>query len=143
MDINADDGQDHPRTCGENPHLLSKQWSLLGSPPHLRGKRKSVGELGKTIRITPAPAGKTSCTNSFKARSRDHPRTCGENAYALKVLEAWGGSPPHLRGKLISCKNIFPTGRITPAPAGKTSLTYLLLSFFKDHPRTCGENLTH
>ena len=52
----------------------------------------------------------------------DHPRTCGEKVLARLFGPSWGGSPPHMRGKVKSCA------------AAKTSAW--------DHPRTCGEKHT-
>ena len=51
--------QDHPRRCGENPPQRSDSQPLTGSPPQMRGKLQLATGLGKTVRITPADAGKT------------------------------------------------------------------------------------
>ena len=73
------DSVDHPRTCGENGKAGELELSKVGSPPHLRGKRKSWRAGAFQSRITPAPAGKT-LSHILQAQSRrDHPRTCGEN----------------------------------------------------------------
>ena len=50
---------DHPRTCGEKliPPLLG--FGLTGSPPHMRGKAKTLKALLIAVRITPAHAGKS------------------------------------------------------------------------------------
>ena len=55
-----------------------------------------------TIRITPAPAGKTKAGESIKAGEKDHPRTCGENGMPRADCWCFGGSPPHLRGKRMN-----------------------------------------
>ena len=57
--------------------------------------------MGEWERITPAPAGKTYHTNNVFFLIWDHPRTCGENQIHWGSLVQLGGSPPHLRGKLI------------------------------------------
>ena len=72
------------------------------------------------------------------------------------------GSPPQVRGKLISTvlqgitqrdhprrcgenledkMRVYIESRITPAGAGKTFLLCHLPEFFQDHPRRCGENV--
>ena len=51
--------RDHPRRCGENECPLLKSRGQLGSPPQVRGKLQLATGLGKTVRITPAGAGKT------------------------------------------------------------------------------------
>ena len=52
------------------------------------------------------------------------------------------GSPPRMRGKLISTVLQGITQRITPADAGKTRLLTKLQNNRWDHPRGCGENGT-
>ena len=116
--------KDHPRTCGEDFECIRTNGSHKGSPPHLRGTRlKSRSLLSVSIRITPAPAGKTVPLMSFHLQIQDHPRTCGENAVQLQVLKNTTGSPPHLRGKLAKRNSTGGNAGITPAPAGKTLLS--------------------
>ena len=50
----------------------------------------------------------------------DHPRRCGENRVRLKEHLCGLGSPPQVRGKLISVRFSILRIRITPAGAGKT-----------------------
>ena len=49
----------HPRACGENNHVSLLGNIFGGSPPRMRGKRSSVPPKSRTLRITPAHAGKT------------------------------------------------------------------------------------
>ena len=51
--------QDHPRGCGENGADLSHSATALGSPPRMRGKPAAQYLDTRTLRITPADAGKT------------------------------------------------------------------------------------
>ena len=71
---------------------------------------------------------------------QDHPRRCGENkeAQAIKVLCT--GSPPQVRGKLLSRPLLCFISRITPAGAGKTKTVTPSCMEGGDHPRRCGEN---
>ena len=112
--------QDHPRTCGENQFSHEGSVTVLGSPPHLRGKRWSEGDYTGEERITPAPAGKTSHVVVKGLCVKDHPRTCGENREGKVCQWSWIGSPPHLRGKRYGPGHAVAVNRITPAPAGKT-----------------------
>ena len=50
------------------------------------------------------------------------------------------GSPPQVRGKLITIKRLLEKARITPAGAGKTHGTVTAAKKPQDHPRRCGEN---
>ena len=92
--------RDHPRTCGENVSFSASCYDCVG--------------------ITPAPAGKTLYLYYLPFLRWDHPRTCGENSFISFVTSAFGGSPPHLRGKPPFSIDSSATPRITPAPAGKT-----------------------
>ena len=49
---------DHPRICGEKCGLPSHTFSLLGSPPHMRGKGIAYVFVSEKLGITPAYAGK-------------------------------------------------------------------------------------
>ena len=51
--------KDHPRVCGENWCLPSRDFRTRGSPPRVRGKRCCQPKSKKSCRITPACAGKT------------------------------------------------------------------------------------
>ena len=72
------------------------------------------------MRITPADAGKTTFGNSVSATGWDHPRGCGENPYSQIGQLAILGSPPRMRGKLLTESVFTFEPRITPADAGKT-----------------------
>ena len=133
--------QDHPRTCGENPACTYACNSVRGSPPHLRGKLHLGRKTEEQEGITPAPAGKTRFLLRIHIELWDHPRTCGENVLYMSSKGAIRGSPPHLRGKLFIYPLPTAKSRITPAPAGKTIINNDKKFQFRDHPRTCGENV--
>ena len=50
------------------------------------------------------------------------------------------GSPPRMRGKLVTADFDAAMDGITPAHAGKTRLFPLCNYYNEDHPRACGEN---
>ena len=113
---------------------------LNGSPPRMRGK-PSLSQLFRLVlRITPAGAGKTLITIFFRRCQQDHPRRCGENSIPRFLIYKLSGSPPQVRGKLITATNQFHEARITPAGAGKTNNYYPQRLINQDHPRRCGEN---
>ena len=70
----------------------------------------------------------------------DHPRRCGENSTRYCNYTGDRGSPPQVRGKLMSVNGKMAKVRITPAGAGKTMLAIGCRIWYKDHPRRCGEN---
>ena len=132
--------EDHPRTCGENLHIMTENGYMNGSPPHMRGKPEVLCYQITDDRITPAHAGKTSASCSLHIPDADHPRTCGENRSHHDYLSVLNGSPPHMRGKLSAFAPLFLQARITPAHAGKTFKESDSHRGRADHPRTCGEN---
>mgnify|MGYP005934582479 CR=1 FL=1 len=69
---------DHPRVCGEKEICRKTQNIVPGSPPRMRGKASSHFCTCSTFGITPAYAGKSTCSFGHPLASRDHPRVCGE-----------------------------------------------------------------
>ena len=114
----------------------------VGSPPRMRGK--VIGGFGVLVQIgiTPACAGKSALCVNGGARSRDHPRMCGEKTAREFITYLIQGSPPRMRGrvKVTVCQR-FRAG-ITPAYAGKSSLACCPWRLHWDHPRVCGEKTT-
>ena len=93
------EGRDHPRVCGEKcPHKRRCPYRL-GSPPRMRGKVTQEDYTQLVGRITPAYAGKRPSTGRASARTRDHPRVCGEKGTVTPVKAGPRGSPPRMRGK--------------------------------------------
>ena len=111
-----------------------------GSPPQVRGKRKRGTNDGKSKRITPAGAGKTSLPDCVGMEKEDHPRRCGENVVKTENKIVVPGSPPQVRGKRSILRIGREPPRITPAGAGKTLSRSSSMYAQKDHPRRCGEN---
>ena len=106
----------------------------------MRGKRASVRGNAAAGRITPAHAGKTGSFRLLPRCSADHPRACGENFAVLVEGYVEVGSPPRMRGKLLSKRLKGTLLRITPAHAGKTKADRERSLAISDHPRACGEN---
>ena len=131
--------RDHPRMCGEKyPKIVGKlcKW---GSPPHVRGKWLRQAFLVPDDRITPACAGKSFHQSSSCCFPRDHPRVCGEKSPAAKPVSVIVGSPPHVRGKAGTDRQLHEKPGITPACAGKRFKADYLIRSERDHPRMCGE----
>ena len=54
-------------------------------------------------------------------RWTDHPRACGEQAVMATTLITQLGSPPRVRGTVLSPRHGFVGAGITPARAGNSS----------------------
>ena len=112
--------RDHPRVCGEHDIRKPCAFILLGSSPRMRGTHRWAGRRFYSFGIIPAYAGNTVNPSPRIARSRDHPRVCG-NTPDLQLThltyrdhprvcgehqtkeKAWSdgwGSSPRMRGTL-------------------------------------------
>ena len=128
-----------PAHAGKSKHPEYKRYMNLGSPPHTRGKDLSAINLTPFRRITPAHAGKSRDMGEEGRDGQDHPRTRGEKKIHTIVSIDVAGSPPHTRGKARNRRRSDLRIGITPAHAGKSTMTQALFLAEKDHPRTRGE----
>ena len=136
-----DSSRDHPRVGGEKLLHEPPDEIRLGSPPRGRGKVRLSFLAQRPARITPAWAGKSLRSRSYASKEKDHPRVGGEKPlYHILQTLCWG-SPPRGRGKgvIIVCE-VCCRG-ITPAWAGKSSLSRFRPFPSEDHPRVGGEKL--
>ena len=110
-----------------------------GSPPRVRGKVEVQVADKLVAGITPACAGKSGKTDWTTMCRRDHPRVCGEKVIIITVMLYEPGSPPRVRGKVLSACERRDGVRITPACAGKSPCACQYAASQWDHPRVCGE----
>ena len=86
----------------------------------MRGKAEGEADSGCCQRITPAYAGKSMFYASQGLHRRDHPRLCGEKSMLAFKSPKMSGSPPPMRGKVVSESIVQQHRGITPAYAGKS-----------------------
>ena len=134
---------DHPRLCGEKQVLPCRRHSHEGSPPPMRGKVLRHTHTQNGFRITPAYAGKSAVCERFGFGCWDHPRLCGEKGRRSRGRTVDVGSPPPMRGKAQRPYKPHRACGITPAYAGKSLQSETGFQIRQDHPRLCGEKLTH
>ena len=109
----------------------------------MRGKVRMCPVLRYGRRITPAHAGGRGGADMTQMPEKDHPRACGEKNTIHRKFVHKEGSPPRMRGKgERKRRNCYPLG-ITPAHAGKSILFSASMQLCWDHPRACGEKLSH
>ena len=130
---------DHPRVCGEKSWSSSAETCSMGSPPRVRGKVQEELIAQGADRITPACAGKRQRYNGSVVFSEDHPRVCGEKETRTWWGSEMSGSPPRVRGKVLTQSDTYWQMRITPACAGKRVIANPCSPANEDHPRVCGE----
>ena len=131
--------RDHPRACGEKNGENGLTFHQMGSPPRVRGKGVHIAHRQGCEGITPAHAGKRMAFLSATKRRWDHPRTCGEKKLNVPCEVHPTGSPPRMRGKDTGTMGFGGAERITPAYAGKSTVTSSGGLDDEDHPRVCGE----
>ena len=93
------DGEAHPRVCGENKTRPAPTPRTLGSSPRVRGKRWRPRPCSCAWGLIPACAGKTFHVQRLRRRVAAHPRVCGENSADFTMRIRDGGSSPRVRGK--------------------------------------------
>ena len=130
-----------PAGAGKRLQRTTRRLARLGSPPQVRGKVKPTSSARYVLRITPAGAGKSRREKDFTLLCRDHPRRCGEKCIRKPEQVTSLGSPPQVRGKVISDEKSDLQARITPAGAGKRQVRRFRCKRTEDHPRRCGEKL--
>ena len=108
----------------------------------MRGKDANGLNMLSNLGITPAYAGKRPSRLRRDHERRDHPRVCGEKEAKQWPKEQVWGSPPRMRGKAQEWMAEGKAERITPAYAGKSLTSLILIRAIWDHPRVCGEK-TH
>ena len=109
--------------CGEKVPITCVPKYALGSPPRMRGKAAKSEDAAAIDRITPACAGKSSRNETCWHRPWDHPCVCGEKIEMPYELLLKEGSPPRMRGKVEGAIKGCLCDGITPACAGKSSLS--------------------
>ena len=120
--------KDHPRSRGDNSRVFPHPCREQGSPPLTRGQPGSLGRSVGRMGITPAHAGTTAFFGAHFSKSRDHPRSRGDNHSPIPTVNPPAGSPPLTRGQRPLCKGRRRFFRITPAHAGTTqNLPFFLL----------------
>ena len=120
---------DHPRVCGEKVPITCVPKYALGSPPRVRGKVCWRERHRPVPGITPACAGKSGRTSGLTRPARDHPRACGEKSTSTSMMNCGWGSPPRVRGKDGNQSTGQHRGRITPAYAGKSFFSCVVVLY--------------
>ena len=109
--------------CGKNASCIAFAFVWLGSPPRVREKRQAPCFGLVRFGITPACAGKTLVDVPDSEIVWDHPRVCGKNCIVQVAQVIGQGSPPRVREKQKPCKLELVLHGITPACAGKTTVS--------------------
>ena len=129
-----------PAHAGKTSHHGAHGGGVAGSSPLTRGKRACHLNAGVKVGLIPAHAGKTVVIPTSGRRRWAHPRSRGENLWALTASRVLAGSSPLTRGKRRAQRWAALTAGLIPAHAGKTGCVCALLHVSEAHPRSRGEN---
>ena len=84
--------------CGDKSLITCFMFSVLGSPPHVRGQDKQDDAPMRKRGSTPACAGTSDRLPPPPSTAQDHPRMCGDKSPFNVIINGLIGSPPHVRG---------------------------------------------
>ena len=131
----------YPRACGGTQIKVASNANLDGLSPRLRGNLEQHGQIPKSARSIPAPAGEPPKQWNRLITAQVYPRACG-GTLPVAILELSSmGLSPRLRGnrpgEKISSKAV---GSI-PAPAGEPPVPSGCRRGGPVYPRACGGTL--
>ena len=129
----------HPRVCGEARALRQGETLETGPSPRVRGSRRLVGRVVRSVRSIPACAGKPWGGAPTARTPRVHPRVCGEAWPPLPAARHRPGPSPRVRGSRREPVDLRLQVRSIPACAGKLAAGSAAGSAAGVHPRVCGE----
>ena len=92
-----------------------------GSPPRMRGQAAFSHAGMVVLGITPADAGTSKRAIGSNGGFGDHPRGCGDKEFYDRQFPSPWGSPPRMRGQVLSFILLILILRITPADAGTST----------------------
>ena len=120
-------------------------WSIslwvMGSPPRVRSRRRSMRNPDFRPGITSACAEQTRHVHRWCPHLRDHLRVCGADSSDEVDDAPQQGSPPRVRSRPVQVQGDMPVRGITSACAEQTSRTWSTRSATRDHLRVCGADL--
>ena len=88
----------HPRVCGEAWSRFTENVRAVGPSPRVRGSPERGSSLRSVMGSIPACAGKPCPRRPPRARTRVHPRVCGEAGWEPDQVNAELGPSPRVRG---------------------------------------------
>ena len=105
----------------------------------MRGEVRQTPREAVLRRITPACAGRRSCSSQSPAAWEDHPRVCREKLSFSVIIVYHSGSPPRVRGEVSKISLNSCAIWITPACAGRRTFMVTRSLRSGSPPRARGE----
>ncbi len=129
-----------PRSCGDDAIREHPGEWFRGGPPLVRGRRLLRRRGRRRRGRTPARAGTTCPTRSSRPPTPEDPRSCGDDARAVRALRSRIGGPPLVRGRHLARRRRVDGERRTPARAGTTPCRRRPGTNRREDPRSCGDD---
>ena len=130
----------HPRSRGEHNPSLTLIGAVIGSSPLARGTPAARSVSKPQLRLIPARAGNTDCSDWLSPRAPAHPRSRGEHSGAITSPSAMVGSSPLAQGTQLVCHVYEVDTRLIPARTGNTRKSGSVLARRWAHPRSRREH---
>ncbi len=132
-----------PRACRDGSFGTTAYAVSLGSPPHVRGRRRAGRRGAGEVRITLACAG-TTCRPPQTGASfiGSTPRMRGRRARTWRTRSTSPDHPRRVRGRRGQGVECVVGFRTTPACAGTTKRRGLRAEGTWDHPRMRGDDIS-
>ena len=129
----------HPRGYGEESTFPVKLYPFAETPPWVRGRVYTNGELYAEFGNTPVGTGKRVFWNDSTCRWEKHPRGYGEECIRTRPLTSSMETPPWVRGRVpMPPLYIIVLGN-TPVGTGKSPVVLSVKASMEKHPRGYGE----
>ena len=129
----------HPRGYGEESTFPVKLYPFAETPPWVRGRVYTNGELYAEFGNTPVGTGKRVFWNDSTCRWEKHPRGYGEECIRTRPLTSSMETPPWVRGRVPMPPLYIIVLRNTPVGTGKREISLAFLVCTRKHPRGYGE----
>ena len=124
--------------CGGTRTASSRQTSVSGLSPRVRGNRRDVGSRRDVYRSIPACAGEPGAAATPSGCGGVYPRVCGGTQPALDDIHFGAGLSPRVRGNRRHLRAFHRLLRSIPACAGEPPQPIQPAGVGGVYPRVCG-----
>ena len=148
----------YPRACGGTPGTITQGDHDRGLSPRVRGNRRGTYRRAGPGRSIPARAGEPPPSTSTRGRGRVYPRACGEppgrvytreallvypracggTCTRMRMVSAWAGLSPRVRGNHVPIHLTDGDVGSIPARAGEPLRIQPITGARGVYPRACG-----
>ena len=111
-------GTDHPHACGDKAETAPIRLEPIGSSPRVWGQACQSRCSFRNRGIIPTRVGTSTCADSGRQKTRDHPHACGDKLFFMPDIYSVRGSSPRVWGQVQDFYNVVNNYRIIPTRVG-------------------------